>query len=374
MYRTRLKIITAVFLFCICLIGIAPADTIDDINSEMDYSDIDEWTESNPSIGKSFTEYIEGLLTGSEDFSVTGILKSILNSCFKGIEDELGVFSAMFLLMGMAAIFTAFTSAVKNPQVAEMGFYLTYMLTVSVLSGVYTNISAMAEELLEMVVEFMNLLTPAYMMSMAFCTGSASAAAMYEISLIVIAIADGIILHFILPMIDIYLMLVIANHVTKKGMFTKMAELILTAVKWINKTLIAVVAGLSAVQSLVAPGIDQLKRSVLTKAGSMIPVIGNLVGGMTETVLGAGMVLKNVIGVAGVIAIAVLCIVPVSKIAVMQFSVRFSGAAVEPIVDIRLTEAITDTAKAIGLLLETVLAAAFLFVLVIVILAVGTGL
>lgn len=375
MYRTQqLKKFIAVCLFCICLAGIASADTIDDINSEMDYSDIDNWTENNPSIGKSFTEYIEGLLTGSEDFSVTGILKSILNSCFKGMEEELGVFSVMFLIMGMAAIFTAFTSAIKNPQVAEMGFYLTYMLTISVLSGVYINISAMAEELLGMVVEFMNLLTPAYMMSMAFCTGSGSAAAMYEISLIVIAMADGIILKFILPMIDIYLMLVIANHVTKKGMFTKMSELTLTVIKWANKTMIAVVVGLSAVQSLVAPGIDQLKRSMLTKAAGMIPVIGNLVGGMTETVLGAGMVLKNVIGVAGVIAIAVLCVVPVSKIAVMQLAVRFSGAAVEPIVDTRLTDVITDTAKAIAVLLETVLVTAFLFILVIVILAVGTGL
>ncbi|MBQ8280952.1 MAG: stage III sporulation protein AE [Lachnospiraceae bacterium] len=366
--------IVIVVLFClVSFFDTSAADTIDDINSEMDYSELDNWLDNNTAFDKTFTEYVEGLLTGSEDFSVKGITKSIVSSCVQGMEQELSVFSTMFLIMGMAAIFTTFTSAIKNSQVSEMGFYLTYMLTVSVLSGIFINISSMAEELLIMVTEFMNLLTPAYMMGMAFCTGSGSATAMYEISLLVITLADSIILNFVFPLIDIYLMMAIANHVTRKGMFVKMAELIYASVKWINKTLIAVVVGLSAVQSLVAPGVDQLKRSVLTKASGMIPVIGNLVGGMTETVLGAGMVLKNVIGVAGVLAIVILCAVPISKIGVMQLAVRFSGAVVEPIVDNRLTEVITDTGKAISLLLETVAFSAFLFILVIVILAVGTG-
>lgn len=351
-----------------------PYDTINDINSEMDYSEIDEWTGKNPVIGRKFTDYINALLSGSEEFSVRGILSSILSSCLAGAEEDYGVFSSVFLIMSLAAIFTAFTSAIKNNHVAEMGFYLTYMLTVSVLSSAYIGIAAMAKELLATIVEFMNLLTPAYMMGMAFCAGSGSAAAMYEISLVVIAIADGIILNYVFPLINIYLMLAVANHVTRRAMFSKMAELVNMSVKWINKTILAFVVGLSAIQSMVAPGVDQLKRSLLAKASGMIPIIGNIVSGMTETVLGAGVVLKNVIGAAGVIAIIFLCAAPLSKIAVMQIAVRFSGAVIEPVVDARLTDVITDTAKAVSLLFETALVSAFLFILVIVILAVGTGL
>ncbi len=351
-----------------------PYDTINDINSEMDYSEIDEWTGKNPVIGRKFTDYINALLSGSEEFSVRGILSSILSSCLAGAEEDYGVFSSVFLIMSLAAIFTAFTSAIKNNHVAEMGFYLTYMLTVSVLSSAYIGIAATAKELLATIVEFMNLLTPAYMMGMAFCAGSGSAAAMYEISLVVIAIADGIILNYIFPLINIYLMLAVANHVTRRAMFSKMAELVNMSVKWINKTILTFVVGLSAIQSMVAPGVDQLKRSLLAKASGMIPIVGNIVSGMTETVLGAGVVLKNVIGAAGVIAIIFLCAAPLSKIAVMQIAVRFSGAVIEPVVDARLTDVITDTAKAVSLLFETALVSAFLFILVIVILAVGTGL
>ncbi|MGN0165593.1 MAG: stage III sporulation protein AE [Lachnospiraceae bacterium] len=372
--RFFLQLLCFLFLCCtFLLISPAAADTIDDINDEMDYTELDSWLEENSSGGITFTEYVDGLLTGNEDFSVKGIAKSIIISCIHGVEEEFSVFSTMFLIMGMAAVFTAFTSAIKNVQVAEMGFYLTYMLTISVLSGVFSKMCLMAENLLGSVTEFMNLLTPAYIMGMAFSTGSGSATAMYEISLFVIALADNIILKLIFPMIDIYFMMIIANHVTGKGMFSKMTELIFTGIQWVNKTLIAVVIGLSTIQSLVAPGVDQLKRSVLTRASEMIPIIGNLVGGTAETVLGAGMVLKNVIGVAGVLAIGILCIVPISKIAIMQLAVRFSGAVVEPVVDGRLTDVISDTGKAIALLMETLITTGALFIFAIMILALGTG-
>lgn len=363
-----------VLLLLFLFISPARADTVDEINNEMDYSEIDEWMSENSAFSMTFTEYIEGLITGSEDFSVKGIMKSMMSSCVQGIEGELGVFSEMFVIIAMSAVFTVFSTAIKNSQIAEMGFYLTYMLSVNILVGIFRDMSLMSAELISMVSEFMNLLTPAYMMGMAFCTGSTSATAMYEISLLVIALAENIIIGFLLPLIDIYLMMIIVNHVTGKGMFTKMSELIFSAVKWVNKSMIAVVLGLSSVQSMISPGVDQVKRGLLTKASGMIPVIGNLVGGMTETVLGAGVVLKNVIGVAGVLAIAVLCIVPLAKIGLMQLAVRISGAVVEPVVYARLTDVIADTGKALSLLFETVAVAVLMFVLVIVILAVGTGL
>lgn len=361
-----------IFIILLLSGNVAVADTVDDLNAEMDYTELNEWMSRNGE-GKSFTEYIEALLTGDEEFSAANLTLSIINSCFSGIEEELGLFSSMLLILGMAAVFSAFTGAIKNSHVAEVGFYLTYMLCVSLLIEVFNHVSEMAEGILLLLSEFMNLLTPAYIMGMAFCTGTSSATSMYEMSLILITLADGIVLKYIFPLIDIYMIMCIANHVSGKGMFTKLSELIFSVISWVNKSLLALIVGLSTVQSLVSPGVDQLKRSLLSRAGGMIPVVGNLVGGMTETVLGAGMVLKNVIGVAGVIAIAFLCLVPIAKILTVKFTIRFSSAMVEPVADSRMTEILSDTAKACGLVIQTLSLTACSFVLVIVILALGTG-
>ncbi len=371
MRRFGVLILLVCFVFAlICRVG--EADTIDELNQEMDYSKLDEWMNKNAG-GKSFTEYIEALLTGDEEFSSANLMLSIVNSCFSGIEEELGLFSSMLLILGMAAVFSAFTGAIKNSHVAEVGFYLTYMLCVSLMIEVFEHVSEMAESILSVLSEFMNLLTPAYIMGMAFCTGTSSATSMYEMSLIVISLADGIVLKYIFPLIDVYIIMCIANHVSGKGMFTKLSELIHSVVSWANKSLLALIIGLSTVQSLVSPGVDQLKRSLVSRAGGMIPIVGDLVGGMTETVLGAGMVLKNVIGVAGVIAIAFLCLVPITKIITVKFVIRFCAAMVEPVADSRMTEILSDMAKGCGLIVQTLSFTACSFVLVIVILALGTG-
>jgi stage III sporulation protein AE len=138
--------------------------------------------------------------------------------------------------------------------------------------------------------------------------------------------------------------------------------------------MLVAVAGMSTVQGLVSPGIDELKRDLTTKSIGTIPIVGSAISGASEIVLGAGMVLKNIIGAAGVIAILILCATPLFKIWLSQLLLKLSAAVMEPVSDKRLTLILDDTSKAVLLLFETALTSAFIFIVMLVILAVGTGL
>ena len=194
----------------------------------------------------------------------------------------------------------------------------------------------------------------------------------YQSSLFLISFIDLTLLKIVVPMINIHFIITIANNLSKEDMLSKLSELLSDGVKWILKTLLAVVIGLNATQGLISPVADALKKSGLIKTAEAIPGVGDILSGVAESVIGAGVLLKNAIGVAGVVVIAVICAVPLIKLGIITLVYKVSGAVVQPISDKRLINCISTTAHASGLLLNTVFVALVLFVLTITIISAST--
>ena len=72
-----------------------------------------------------------------------------------------------------------------------------------------------------------------------------------------------------------------------------------------------------------------------TKAivSSSIPIVGKILGDAVDSVLGCGIILKNAIGVIGVIIIIGICIMPIIKIAILTISYKVLAGICEPIAD-----------------------------------------
>ena len=60
------------------------------------------------------------------------------------------------------------------------------------------------------------------------------------------------------------------------------------------------------IQGLILPAVDGLKNTAVSRTVSAIPGIGNLFGSVTDTVLGSAVLLKNAVGVCGMIAVLML--------------------------------------------------------------------
>jgi len=90
-------------------------------------------------------------------------------------------------------------------------------------------------------------------------------------------------------------------------------------------------------------------------------------------VIGAGILLKNAIGVAGLVVIITICAVPFLKLLMIVMIYKAGSAVLQPISDKRVIECISASAKSSGMLLKSVFVGAVLFLLSITIAAVTTG-
>ena len=342
---------------------------------EVDYSEIQEVLDEIMDYDNNikFGDYVNKIVSGQEPFSIVAIAENLLEGIKAEVKANITMFAQILSIALFAAVFTNLSMAFKNNQVSETGYYITYLLLFALIMSSFVVASATASNVITKVLNFMKVLVPSYSLSIGFCSGTGSSLLYYEFALILISLAEFIIIKIVIPLINFYMIIILANNLSKEDMLSRLAALLESIIGWILKSLLAAVIGMQAIQGLIMPVIDEIKRSSLLKASETLPGIGVAFGGIAETVLSAGVLLKNSIGVAGLIVIVVICTLPIIKILVIALIYRFTAAILQPVSDKRIVECIGGSAKSTGLLLRTVLIAAVLFMLSITIVAVSTS-
>jgi stage III sporulation protein AE len=210
-------------------------------------------------------------------------------------------------------------------------------------------------------------------MTMSFSQGAAATGIYYQFAIAMITVVDYVLVKFALPAIHIYFLLCIANQLSKQDLFSKMAELIRDVVKFVIKTMFGVMMGIHVIQGMILPLTAQMENSALVKLTSAIPGVGNTISSVTSTVLCAGTLVKNSVGAAGVIVVALYCGVPLLRLVISRFLFQLTNALIQPISDRRVTACIGAVEEALRLLAYAVFVGCLLFVVSIALMSTMTS-
>lgn len=279
----------------------------------------------------------------------------------------------VLLVALIAAVFTNFSGAFQNRQISDISFYVLYMLLITLCLTAFRTAMSGMEERLGSLVEFMRVLCPSYFLAVAFASGSVTALFFYNVILFLIYVVELLIVRFLLPVVNIYIMVRVMGNLTGEDFLSEFAELLRKLVSWVLKTLLACVIGINVVQGLLAPAIDTLKRSALTRTAEALPWVGNVMGGVTEVVLGTAVLIKNGIGMAGAVIAVAVCAVPLIQMLIMAFMYKLASALVQPVSDKRITGCISGISEGYEMLVQILFSVGVLFLLTIAVVAASTS-
>ena len=342
-------------------------------NALMEEFDLDEIEESLsgmfPRQKISFEEVLSELVSG--DWSELGktFLGYLGDRIFYEFRYNRENLVYMLLVALTAAVFTNFSSAFQNRQVSEISFYVLYMLLITLCLTAFRIAAQGLEENLDALVDFMRVLCPSYFLAVAFASGSVTSLFFYNVILFLIYVVELVVVRFLLPVINVYIMIQVLGNLTGEDFLSEFAQLLQKLVSWVLRCLLAGVIGINVVQGLLAPAIDSLRQSALTRTAEALPWIGNAVGGAAEIVLGTAVLIKNGIGMAGAVIAVLICAVPVIQMLILAFLYKLAAALVQPVSDKRITGCISSVSEGYELLVKVVFTAGVLFLLTIAIVA-----
>jgi stage III sporulation protein AE len=90
-------------------------------------------------------------------------------------------------------------------------------------------------------------------------------------------------------------------------------------------------------------------------------------------VLGTAVLIKNGIGVAGMIICLVMCLVPIIQIAITSLMYQLIAALIQPVSDKRMVNCVSSVADGSKILLKIVFTTGVLFLITIAVVATTTG-
>lgn len=321
----------------------------------------------------SFREVVTAMMSGDMEQTGETFLRFLRDQIFYEFRYNRHNLVYILLIALIAAIFSNFTEAFQNKRISEISFYVLYMLLITFCLTAFQTAMEGVEGKVDSLVNFMRVLCPSYFLAVAFASGSSSSLLFYNVILFLIYLVEIVIVRFLLPVVHIYIMVRVLGNLTGEDFLSEFADLIRRCVEWIIKTMTACVIGINVVQGLLAPAIDTLKRSALTRTAESLPWIGNAMGGVTEIVLGTAVLIKNGIGMAGAVVTVAICAVPVLQMLILAFLYKLAAALVQPVSDKRITGCIGGVSEGYEMMVKIIFAAGLMFLLTVAVVAASTS-
>lgn len=342
--------------------------------SEFDFNEIeDSLTQMFPQEKITFGEVVSSLISGDMEETIRMFLRFLADQVSYEFDYNRKNLVYVLLVALTAAVFSSFAGAFKSRQISDISFYVMYMLLITLCLTAFRTSAEGLEERLGSLVDFMRVLCPSYFLAVAFASGSVTSLFFYNVILFLIYIVELVIVRFLLPVVNIYIMVRVLGNLTGEDFLSEFADLIKKVVSWILKTLLVCVISVNVVQGLLAPAIDAVKRSALTRTAEALPWVGNAVGGVAEVVLGTAVLIKNGIGMAGAVISVAICAVPIFQMLIMALMYKLAAALVQPVSDKRITTCISGVSEGYEIMVKVIFTSGLLFMITIAIVAVSTS-
>jgi len=204
--------------------------------------------------------------------------------------------------------------------------------------------------------------------------GAAGAAAMLSPALLgAVEILGQVMGNIIFPLIYLSAVLRLVDRLTSRFQVSRLADLFRDfslGLMGLATTIFVAVLGFMGAATASSNGLTV--KVAKTAASTFIPVVGRTLADVLDSVLATAMIMKNTLGILGVIAILLICAAPALKLLLQAWIFRLAGALVQPLGENQLSETLDMIGKSL-ILLFAALAICGLFAFFALGLLVGLG-
>ena len=277
------------------------------------------------------------------------IIKNIWKIFGSEIINSISVIGSVIIIVIIHSIIKSISDGLENKSISKITYYVQYILIVTLIMTSFSDILSMVKESIENLVGFMNLLIP-ILITLMITTGNITSASMLQpILIFIITLIGNFIKDVIIPIVLVSTALGIVSKISDRLQIDKLSKFFKSSVVWILGVVLTLFVGLVSLEGTLSGSVDGITAKT-TKAAvsSFIPVVGKILGDAVDTVIGCSVILKNALGIVGVIIIIAICVKPIIKLVILMAMYYLGASLCQPIADgkiIKLLEQMGDTFK-----------------------------
>ena len=203
--------------------------------------------------------------------------------------------------------------------------------------------------------DFSKILLPTLCAAAVSSGAVTSATAKYAATAMFMDILISIGSKLVLPLICAYIAAVIGGAALGKSMLTRVAAML----KWVctNMLMLMVMAFTAylSLTGLISGKADQVAvRAARSMLGTLLPIVGGVLSDAADTILAGAGIVRNSIGIFGLLVILAACLMPVLRLLAHYLVFKGTAALSEAFTDKPMAELISGIGSAFALILGLV--------------------
>ena len=373
-------ILAVLLFFCVTVTAAAPAGSDgDELSTQLlDTVSLQQMNQFITQVNRELNHELPPLsLAVLKDIAAHGIEnnwkelgRSLLFRFLNETASNLQLMGKLLFLAVLCALLQNLQSSFQNSSIALLSYSVCFVfLTVIALTAFY-NALELVRQTVGTIVGFMEALLP-LLLSLLVGMGAFTSAALFTPLMLFVVNAVGVLIKdVILPLLFLTGVLECVNYLSDRYRVANLASLFKQlSVVTLGFTLVLFI-GFITIQGVAGGVADGLAlRTAKFATTTFVPVVGKMFSDTVELVAGASLVMKNSIGIFGVVTIIMLCAVPLIKLVSLIFVMKIAGALVQPMGDEKMAKCLDGMGNNLWLVfgaLVTVVLMLFLAITMIV--------
>lgn len=320
-----------------------------------------------------FKEFMVSLIKGEKVLEGEDLVNGIFKLVFREVIANSSLLVKLLVLSIICSVLMNLQSAFEKDTVGELAFYVCYLVLTSIAIKSFIMAMDIAKSAINDMVILMQVLLPTLLTLLLAVGGITSSALFRPIILGAVSVVSTLMRDIILPMIFFGAIVGIVSKISSRIQISRLSGLIRQISTGIIGVVLTIFIGIISIQGVTSSKVDGVTiRTAKFAVDKFVPIVGKFLSDAMETVVGCSMILKNAVGVIGMIALFLICIIPVMKIISLIIVYKLTSAVIEPIANNRIVDCLGEISKSLIMLLATVSAVGVMFFIAVTII-IGAG-
>ncbi|AIK40282.1 stage III sporulation protein AE [Bacillus pseudomycoides] len=276
----------------------------------------------------SFMEFVKG----EKEFSIKEWMIGLLKYLFHELVANGKLLGTLIMLTIFSALLQSLQSAFSKSSISKIADAVIYMVLIIFALNSFYVVMTYARETIQTMVDFILALLPILLALIATGGGVVSVSFFHPIIIFLMNTSGLLMNYIVLPLLLLATILSIVSTMSDQYKVTKLSKLLQNVSVGIIGIFLTVFLGVLSVQgtaTAVADGIAVKTAKFVT--GNFIPVVGRMFTEAADTVISASGLLKNTVGIIGLVILCLIVAFPAIQIFCIAFIYKFAAAVLQPV-------------------------------------------
>ncbi|WJE51654.1 stage III sporulation protein AE [Bacillus cereus] len=276
----------------------------------------------------SFMEFVKG----EKEFSIKEWMMGLLKYLFHELVANGKLLGTLIMLTIFSALLQSLQSAFSKSSVSKIADAVIYMVLIIFALNSFYVVMTYARETIQTMVDFILALLPILLALIATGGGVVSVSFFHPVIIFLMNTSGLLMNYIVLPLLLLATILSIVSTMSDQYKVTKLSKLLQNVSVGIIGIFLTIFLGVLSVQgtaTAVADGIAVKTAKFVT--GNFIPVVGRMFTEAADTVISASGLLKNTVGIIGLVILCLIVAFPAIQIFCIAFIYKFAAAVLQPV-------------------------------------------